>query len=164
MMEEKEITGKNSDLKEYMLKEVDLIQNITKQMASNSFMIKGWTITLVVATLLLKNDNNKVMIAYIPLIVFWYLDSYFLRQERMYRKLYNWVIENRLKTDEHLLNMNAYRFSSEVNSIGRIMISRTLLSFYGSLFLLLTSFIIYLFINSSNTPVLKVLIIILGSA
>jgi len=79
-MEERKIADESIDLNEYMLKEVDLIQNIIKRMASNSFMIKGWTITLAVATLLLKDDNSKILIAYIPLIAFWYLDSYFLRQ------------------------------------------------------------------------------------
>lgn len=158
-MEENEITEENGDLKEYMFKEVDLVQDIIKRMASNSFMIKGWTITLVVVTLLLKNDNSKVLIAYIPLIVFWYLDSYFLRQERMYRNLYNWIIKNRLKTDEYLLDMNTDRFSSEVDSIVRIMFSKTLLCFYGSIFLLLTVFIIYSLIINSNSQALKILII-----
>lgn len=148
-MEERITTEENDRLKEYMLKEVDLIQNIIKRMASNSFMIKGWTITLVVATLLLKDENIKVLIAYIPLVVFWYLDSYFLQQERMYRKLYNWVIENRLKTDEYLLDMNAYRFSFEVDTVIQIMFSKTLFWFYGSIFLLLTTFVIYMFINKS---------------
>lgn len=161
-MEEKKMTEENGSLKEYMLKEVDLIQNIIRRMASNSFMIKGWTITLVVATLLLKNENIKVLIAYIPLIAFWYLDSYFLQQERMYRRLYNWVIENRLKTDEYLLDMNAYRFSSEVDTIIQIMFSKTLFWFYGSIFLLLTAFVIYMFINKSlNTEILNSSIVLI---
>lgn len=90
----------NGDLKEYMLKEIDIIQEIIKRMAYNSVIIKGWTITLVVATLLLKGDRHQVCIAFIPALMFWYLDAYFLWQERMYRKLYAWVINNRLKTDE----------------------------------------------------------------
>jgi len=157
-MEEETTIEENADLKEYMLKEIDLIQNIIKRMASNSFMIKGWTITLVVATLLLKDDNKKILIAYIPLIAFWYLDSYFLRQERLYRKLYNWVIENRLKTKEYLFDMNAYRFSSEVNSEFRIMFSKTLFCFYGSIFLIITALMIYLSLNISNIKFLSFLI------
>lgn len=161
-MEEEKMTEENGSLKEYMLKEVDLIQNIIKRMALNSFMIKGWTITLVVATLLLKNENIKVLIAYIPLIAFWYLDSYFLQQERMYRILYNWVIKNRLKTDEYLLDMNAYRFSSEVDTIIQIMFSKTLFWFYGSIFLLLTAFVIYMFINESlNSAILNSSIVLI---
>ena len=90
------------ELKEYMLKEIDIIQDIIKRMASNSFMLKGWTITLVVIVLLLKGTRNQILIAFIPLLVFWFLDAYFLWQERMYRKLYEWVIDYRLKTDEYL--------------------------------------------------------------
>lgn len=159
-MEENEIIENNNDLKEYMLKEVDLIQNIIKRMASNSFVVKGWTITLVVATLLLKDDNSKICISFIPLILFWYLDSYFLYQERKYRNLYNWVIENRLNTREHLLDMNADRLPSEASSPIPIMFSKTLLCFYGLIFLLLSFVIVYLVINKFlNTQILGIFII-----
>lgn len=122
--------------KEYMLKEIEIIQDIIKRMAFNSFMIKGWTITLVVVTLLLKGAKYQVLIAFIPLLVFWFLDAYFLWQERMYRKLYDWVIGNRLNTDEHLLDMNAYRFKDAIQSRFRIMFSITLGWFYGSIAIL----------------------------
>lgn len=129
---------KNKDnLKEYMLKEIDIIQDIIKRMAFNSFMIKGWAITLVVVTLLLKGtEKHQVWIAFIPLLVFWFLDAYFLRQERMYRILYDWVINNRLKTEEYLFDMKTRRFENEVQSIPRIMFSITLGWFYGSIAIL----------------------------
>ena len=125
------------NLKEYMLKEIDIIQDIIKRMAFNSFMIKGWAITLVVLTLLLKGtEKYQVWLAFIPLLVFWFLDAYFLWQERMYRKLYEWVINNRLETEEYLFDMNAYRFKNEVQSKPRIMFSITLGWFYGSIAIL----------------------------
>jgi hypothetical protein len=34
-------------LKEYMIKEIEIIQDTIKRMAFNSFMIKRWAITLV---------------------------------------------------------------------------------------------------------------------
>jgi len=120
-----------------MLKEIDIVQDIIKRMAFNSFMIKGWAITLVVVTLLLKGADYQVWIAFIPLLVFWFLDAYFLWHERMYRKLYDWVINNRLKTDKYLLDMNAYRFKDEVQSRFRIMLSITLGWFYGSIAILI---------------------------
>ena len=131
--------------KEYLLKEITLIQEIIKRMASNSFLIKGWTVTLVVATLLLKGNKHQVLIAFIPLLVFWFLDAYFLWQERMYRKLYDWVVANRIKTDEYLFNMNAFRFKDEVRSIAGVMFSITLRWFYGSLVILTLAYTIYLF-------------------
>jgi len=138
--------GKN-DLKEYLLKEVEIIQDIIKRMAFNSFMIKGWTITLVVITLLLKGaEKYQVWIAFIPLLVFWFLDAYFLWQERMYRKLYDWVINNRLKTEEHLFDMNAYRFKNKVQSKFKIMFSITLGWFYGSIAVLIIIYSIIIFL------------------
>ena len=138
-------------LKDYMIKEIDIIQGIINRMAYNSFMIKGWTITLVVVTLLLKGAKYQVFIAFIPLLVFWFLDAYFLWQERMYRKLYGWVIKNRLNSDEYLFDMNAVRFREEVQSKFRIMFSITMGWFYGSIALLIIIYSIYLFrtVNSA---------------
>ncbi len=139
-MEEKE------SLKEYMLKEIDIIQEIIKRMAFNSFMIKGWAITLVVVALLLKGPEYQIWIAFIPLLVFWFLDAYFLWQERLYRRLYDWVVNNRLKTDEYLFDMNAYRFRDKVQSIPRIMFSITLGWFYSSIAILIIIYSIFLFL------------------
>ena len=125
------------NLKEYMFKEIDIIQDVIKRMAFNSFIIKGWAITLVVITLLLKGTEYQVWLAFIPLLVFWFLDAYFLWQERLYRKLYDWVVNNRLKTDEYLFDMNAYRFKDKVQSKHRIMFSITLGWFYGSIAILI---------------------------
>ena len=121
------------ELKECLMKEIETIQSIINRMSSNSFFIKGWTITLVVANLLLKGSKEQVGIAFIPLLVFWFLDAYFLWQERLYRQLYNWVITNRLNTEDHLFDMNAYRFKDDVSSRFKIMFSITLLWFYGSI-------------------------------
>ena len=143
-MEEKEI------LREYMLKEIDIVQDIIKRMAFNSFMIKGWAITLVVVTLLLKGAEYQVWIAFIPLLVFWFLDAYFLWQERMYRKLYEWIIKNRLKTDEYLFDMNAYRFKDEVQSKLRIMFSITLGWFYGSIAILIIIYALVVLITKGG--------------
>lgn len=135
------------NLKEYMLKEIDIIQDIIKRMAFNSFMIKGWAITLVVLTLLLKGtEKYQIWLAFIPLLVFWFLDAYFLWQERMYRKLYEWVINNRLETEEYLFDMNACRFKNEVQSIPRIMFSITLGWFYGSIAILVIIYTLILLI------------------
>lgn len=134
------------NLMEYMLKEIEIIQDIIKRMAFNSFMIKGWAITLIVVALLLKGTEYQVWIAFIPLLVFWFLDAYFLWQERMYRKLYEWVIGNRMKTDEHLFDMNAYRFKDTIQSRIRIMFSITLGWFYGSLAILILIYSVFLFL------------------
>ncbi len=145
-MENKE----KGNLKEYMLKEIEIIQDIIKRMAFNSFMIKGWSITLVVVALLLKGTKYQVGIAFIPLLVFWFLDAYFLWQERLYRKLYEWVTTNRLKTDEYLFDMNAYRFKDKVQSRVRIMFSITLGWFYGSIAILVIIYALVVLITKGG--------------
>ena len=135
------------ELKEFMLKEIEIIQDIIKRMAFNSFVIKGWTITLVAVTLLLRGSEYQVLIAFIPILVFWFLDAYFLWQERLYRRLYNWVIKNRTNTDQYLFDMNAYRFKNEEQSRLKIMFSITLGWFYGSIFILTLIYATYIFLG-----------------
>ena len=138
------------NLKEYMFKEIDLIQDIIKRMAFNSFMVKGWAITLVVVALLLKGTQYQVWVAFIPLLVFWFLDAYFLLQERMYRKLYEWVVNNRLETEEYLFDMDANRFRDKVQSIPGIMCSITLVLFYGFIAILIIIYALILLITKGG--------------
>jgi hypothetical protein len=132
------------ELKEFMIEELKLTQDIIKRMALNSFLIKGWTITLVIATLLLKGDKFQALIAFIPILVFWYLDAYFLWLERLYRRLYDWIRLNRLTTDEHLFDMDYRRFIKDEQPKLRIMFSITLGLFYGSIFVLTLLYVIFL--------------------
>jgi hypothetical protein len=68
----------------------------------------------------------------IPLLSFWYLDAFFLRTERMYRKMYAWVIEKRSANDNsHLYDLNPHRFADDVDSTRKTMWSITLRWFYG---------------------------------
>jgi len=132
------------ELKEFMIEELKIVQDIIKRLALNSFLIKGWTITLVVATLLLKGNKFQSLLAFIPIIVFWYLDAYFLWLERLYRRLYDWIRTNRLTTEEYLFDMNYRRFIKDEQSRIRIMFSLTLGWFYGSIFVLTSLYVIFL--------------------
>lgn len=131
------------------LKEIEIIQGVINRMANNSFLIKGWTITLIVGSLLFKSEPIMAWIAIIPIIGFWGLDAYFLRQERLYRKLYAWVIENRLLSNEHLFSMNTNRFTEGVGSSIRTMLSKTLLAFYGGIMVLTVTYILLISISPS---------------
>ena len=71
---------------------LQMIQDVIKRMASNSFALKGWAVTLVAGIFALAGkDTDKMyfLISYVPILVFWGLDSYYLFQERLYRALYN---------------------------------------------------------------------------
>jgi hypothetical protein len=135
--------GNKENIKDFMIKELEIIQGIINRMANNSFLIKWWVIILVIVILLLKGNKYQTSIAFIPILVFWFLDAYFLRIERLYRRLYNWVKDNRLKTKDFLFDLNYKRFEKEEQSILRIMFSITLSLFYGSIFILTLIYVIF---------------------
>lgn len=118
------------------LKHLEFVQSVIDRMARNSFLLKGWSVTLVSAifALALKEGSAAfVPIAFLPVSVFWFLDAYFLRQERMYRKLYDAV---RVKDEQHIdFDLNASGYGADVASYCRVMFSITLKYFHGMLFL-----------------------------
>ncbi len=138
------------DDKEILHKEIDLIQGVINRMANNSFLLKGWTIAIIVGVLALTKDTlltNDItyfsIILLIPLIAFWYLDAFFLHKERCYIKLYDWVVENRSETNDYLYNLDYRRFKNDVDNIWKIMWSSTLIVFYGITALILVGITIY---------------------
>ncbi len=97
---------------ESKLKHLEMIQAVVNRMASNSFLLKGWSVTLVSALLALaaaNSDRRFVFVAVLPLLMFWLLDAYFLRQERLFRKLYDKVRNARGECDRLLNEHRAAR-------------------------------------------------------
>lgn len=77
---------------ETKIRYLEMIQSVIARMASNSFLLKGWSVTLASGILALsENGANKdlYLIVYIPIIVFWFLDAYYLQLERKYRWLFD---------------------------------------------------------------------------
>ncbi len=73
-------------------KHLDHIQAVITRHNSNSFMIKGWTITICTAILAIAGTWKEPLlslIALVPIIVFWILDSFYLANERCFVSLYN---------------------------------------------------------------------------
>ncbi|MBE2893508.1 hypothetical protein [Spirabiliibacterium falconis] len=124
------------DKTEIIHKEIDLLQACITRMANNSFLIKGWAITLVSLILTINNNHSKFnWFVIIPVLAFWYLDAFFLKSERLYRKQYDWVIVNRENTNENLYELNPSKFQGN-GDIWKIIISKSLLIFYGMLIVL----------------------------
>lgn len=72
-------------------KYLEFIQNIITRMNTNSFQIKGMSITITSALLALTASNFNVLyafIVYFSIFIFWGLDAYYLSQEKGYRGLY----------------------------------------------------------------------------
>lgn len=131
---------------EKKLKHLDFLQLVITRMNVNSFLLKGWSVTLVSALFAFaaKDSNiNYVLITYISTPIFWWLDGYYLSQERQYRELYNVV---RKKDESEIdFDLNAKPFNKERNMWLPSVLSPTLYIFYGTLIIitLLIMFIIH---------------------
>lgn len=131
-------------------KEIDLIQACILRMTSNSFFLKGWTISLVSVILAIFFKNKYTMAACIVVIFviinFWCLDAVFFRTEEEYRKLYQWVLQERPKGNkDRLYDLDPKRFSSQVDCVFKLMFSKTLFWFYGVQLVLVAFLEIYFY-------------------
>ncbi len=129
-------------------KEIDLIQNCISRMARNSFMLKGWAISLLAVVIALTADRlNPLFLfcsVFIPLLCFWYLDAFFLRTEKMYRKMYEWVLKERKEgRTDFQYDLEPSRFKNQVDTHCRVMFSTTLKVFYGIPLLVVLLVILY---------------------
>src|SRR5580704_9020987 len=82
------------DVNDQQLKRLDHLQGIVQRLGGNSFLIKGWTLTLVSAVLgfALKDPATTAPLGYLalmPIILLWGLDAYYLAIERRVVSLYN---------------------------------------------------------------------------
>lgn len=126
-------------------KHLELVQGVINRMASNSFMLKGWAVTLVAGIFALAGkDTDKLyfLVAYVPIIIFWGLDAYYLLQERLYRSLYDKVRQTDENQIDFSLEATAQEFNSERNCYGSCFFSRTELCFYLPLAIVCTGIII----------------------
>ncbi|HFK5569296.1 TPA: hypothetical protein ACG0AO_001085 [Elizabethkingia meningoseptica] len=113
------------------LKHLEFIQNTITRMSTNSFIVKGWVITIVSALFALaEKDSNKnyILLSYFAIPVFWYLNGYFLKMERKYRKLYDDV---RLKGENDIdFSMNTDAFNEAGCNTLSSMFSKSICPLY----------------------------------
>jgi hypothetical protein len=79
---------------EAKLKHLEFIQAAISRMATNSFLFKGWAITIAAGLSAFGTVNTKaglLAIALISTVLFWGLDGYYLWLERGFVKLHKEV-------------------------------------------------------------------------
>lgn len=78
---------------ELSLRHMTDIQGIIGRLSQHSFVIRGWSVTLVSVVFAIIADRAQssaslLTVALVPTVIFWGLDAYYLRQERLFRELY----------------------------------------------------------------------------
>ena len=128
---------------EAKIKHLEFIQATINRMAGNSFLLKGWAVTLVGALFALtfkEVDPLYLLISLIVLALFWRLDSYYLSRERLFIKLYERVSASKGDTD---FSMDTKPFEKDI-TVGGCAFSETMRLFYGGL--AVAHIIIFIFI------------------
>jgi len=124
------------------LKHLEFIQQAINRMASNLFLLKGWTVTLIAAMFALaaKESNSLYfLLAYLPTLMFWLLDGYFLAQERRFRSLYEHVRTLEESAIDFSMNTQPFKSEPKSNRWSHAMFSPTLVVYYGILFAAMTA-------------------------
>jgi hypothetical protein len=135
-------------------KHLDLIQGVINRLAGNSFSVKTWAVGLiaVLGGLAAKDADARLAIALLfPALCFWGLDAYYLRQERLYRKLY----EKAVKEDPRapVYSLNATPFESEVGGIGKVALSPTVRWLHLPIMVFVVGLIVYSFTSRAPSRV-----------
>lgn len=117
---------------ESKIRHLEMIQSVIARMNSNSFLLKGWTVTIVVALFAFANvkdmDSNLIILAIIPTMFFWGLDAFFVHQEWLFIKLYEYVINKNEKDINFSMKTNLFIF--QVKKWRYALLSKTILPFY----------------------------------
>ena len=115
---------------EKVVKHLEMTQAVINRLGSNSFLLKGWSMTIIVTTMVLiaRYDLQHpylILSLIIPILGFWILDGYFLWQEKLFREIYD---EVRCQSDTDF-KMDVMKHTPKCSWVSA-MFSVTLVIFY----------------------------------
>jgi hypothetical protein len=120
-------------------KHLEFIQGVIERHARTSFLLKGWSVTLVAAVFLLAVRGAEpalaMMVGLLPATTFWGLDAFYLRQERLYVALYNAVRSTATPEPANRFSLNAKPYASSVSCWARTLFAPSLFWFHLSVVL-----------------------------
>ena len=117
---------------EKVVKHLEMTQSVINRLGRNSFLLKSWSMTILVAAMVLiaKHDLQSpyfALLLLIPIVGFWILDGYFLWQERLFRQVYE---EVRQQTDtDFKMDLGKHKGKPKCSWLSAIF-SVTLIIFY----------------------------------
>ena len=121
-------------------KYLEFIQTIINRMAECSFKCKEFCILICSALLAVygavcPHPHILLILCDVPIMLFWLLDAFYLKQEKGFRNTYN---NKAILNDEKDFSDFRIKPNNENNSYCTSLFSKTILPLYLSLFLLAT--------------------------
>jgi|SRR5215470_9683383 len=118
------------------LEHVRMIQAVISRMAQNSFVLKGWSVTLATGILAVAISEKRQAFAWLgllPALTFWGLDAFYLRQERLYRSLHDDVCAAFGSSTPVTFDMSTAKLRVSPSSWLRTLFSRTVVGLHAPL-------------------------------
>ena len=118
------------------MKHLEFLQSVITRHANNSFLIKGWSLTVASAFFgfaLSQRSWGLAVLALLPVAGFAWLDAYFLKQERLFRHLYNAAIVPNSHVSLFLMDTTGFQDESTVRW-SSVMKSLPFRVFHGTIF------------------------------
>lgn len=87
------------ELTDQQIKHLEMVQAVIARLGNDSFLIKGWAVTVATVLFGLSVNAKRPLLAIVgivPTLMFWILDTYYLRSERLFRVFYEHVRTNRV--------------------------------------------------------------------
>lgn len=113
------------------VKHLEFIQTVISRMATNSFLIKGWSLTLAGILFAVAAGEGSAAVALltlVPIVAFWLMDGYLLYHERLFRHLYDDARKIDSTVEPFALDIRPYRDS---HGLVRAALSVTLMLCHG---------------------------------
>lgn len=128
--------GSKMDNEARVVKHLEMIQGVISRLAHDSFLVKGWSMTLLAAGVIFitrgEIRSDCIILAFIvPVFGFWFLDAYFLWQERLFRQLYKKIRQRETTNFSMDLTKHKGDRKDQLKDFRRSFCSCTLNLFYG---------------------------------
>jgi hypothetical protein len=121
---------------ECKIKHLEFIQNVITRMNANSFQLKRMAIMIVAAFLAIYAGTSNslfILVGIFPTLIFWFLDSYYLQQERVFRGIYSDVAGLKSRFEIRPFEMPIQKYNKAVDksySLWNVFTSKTIVGFY----------------------------------
>ncbi len=137
-------------LSDQQVKHLEFIQSVISRLSTDSFLMKGWAVTVAGAILGFAADHKNwgvALVGLVPVAAFWFLDVYFVRKERQFRTLYDEVRVSRAEIPLFSMNV-ALVENKKRHAWWQAASSVTLLPFY--VFLMVVGVVIAISTAATN--------------
>lgn len=101
------------------IKHLEMIQAVIARLGNDSFLVKGWALTVAGAFFGFAINATKLGLAWaslVPTVLFWGLDVHFLRAERLFRVLFEYVRKEEDAVDPFFMNAPGKQFVRRVKA------------------------------------------------